>query len=126
MTVSDGILKRSADAYRRIRNTARFLLANLNGFDPATDMVAPADMVVVNRSAVGRAKADQSAMVGRRGSQLPRCDPEADAFCSHRDRQLLPRRLGPSVHRQADSLARRSCQTTLYHIAEAMVRWMAP
>ena len=41
MTVSDEILKRSADAYRRIRNTARFLLANLNGFDPVRDMVKP-------------------------------------------------------------------------------------
>ena len=57
MTVSDEILKRSADAYRRIRNTARFLLANLNGFNPATDMVAAADMVVVDRWVVGRAKA---------------------------------------------------------------------
>jgi isoleucyl-tRNA synthetase len=47
----------SADAYRRIRNTARFLLANLNGFNPATDMVAPADMVVMDRWAVGRARA---------------------------------------------------------------------
>ncbi|EDT9189225.1 class I tRNA ligase family protein, partial [Salmonella enterica subsp. enterica serovar Chester] len=37
MAVSDEILKRAADSYRRIRNTARFLLANLNGFNPATD-----------------------------------------------------------------------------------------
>ena len=41
MTCSDEILKRAADAYRRIRNTARFLLANLNGFNPETDLVAP-------------------------------------------------------------------------------------
>ncbi|HAH12619.1 MAG TPA: isoleucine--tRNA ligase, partial [Pantoea agglomerans] len=53
MAVSDEILKRSADAYRRIRNTARFLLANLSGFNPATDLVKPEEMVVVDRWAVG-------------------------------------------------------------------------
>ncbi|MFP1496677.1 hypothetical protein ACLB1Q_16505 [Escherichia coli] len=42
------ILKRAADSYRRIRNTARFLLANLNGFDPAKDMVKPEEMVVLD------------------------------------------------------------------------------
>ncbi|OQV65381.1 hypothetical protein AK51_21490 [Serratia nematodiphila DZ0503SBS1] len=59
IAVSDEILKRSADAYRRIRNTARFLLANLNGFEPSTDCVAPEDMVVLDRWAVGRALAAQ-------------------------------------------------------------------
>ena len=53
MAVSDEILKRAADSYRRIRNTARFLLANLNGFDPAKDMVKPEEMVVLDRWAVG-------------------------------------------------------------------------
>ena len=60
MAVSDEILKRSADAYRRIRNTARFLLANLSGFNPATDLVKPEEMVVVDRWAVGRAQAAQA------------------------------------------------------------------
>ena len=59
IAVSDEILKRSADSYRRIRNTARFLLANLNGFEPSTDCVAPEDMVVLDRWAVGRALAAQ-------------------------------------------------------------------
>ncbi|PVF13173.1 isoleucine--tRNA ligase, partial [Yersinia pestis] len=52
IAVSDEILKRSADSYRRIRNTARFLLANLNGFDPAQHQVKPEEMVVVDRWAV--------------------------------------------------------------------------
>jgi isoleucyl-tRNA synthetase len=59
MAVSDEILKRAADSYRRIRNTARFLLANLNGFDPVKDMVKPEEMVVLDRWAVGCAKAAQ-------------------------------------------------------------------
>ena len=41
MTVSDEILKRSADTYRRLRNTSRFLLSNLDGFEPAKDMLEP-------------------------------------------------------------------------------------
>ncbi|ENC6658017.1 isoleucine--tRNA ligase [Aeromonas hydrophila] len=128
MTVSDEILKRSADAYRRIRNTARFLLANLNGFNPATDMVAPADMVVVDRWAVGRAKAVQAEIMaafdeynfhGVTQKLMQFCSIEMGSFYLDviKDRQYTAK---------ADSLARRSCQTALYHIAEAMVRWMAP
>ncbi len=49
IAVSDEILKRSADAYRRIRNTARFFLANLSGFNPETDLV-PAEEMVTPRS----------------------------------------------------------------------------
>ena len=60
IAVSDEILKRSADSYRRIRNTARFLLANLNGFNPETDMVKPEEMIVADRWAVGRALAAQA------------------------------------------------------------------
>ena len=60
MTVSDEILKRSADAYRRIRNTARFLLANLNGFNRRPTWCRLPSMVVVDRWAVGRAKAVQA------------------------------------------------------------------
>ncbi|MBX4334960.1 hypothetical protein K4G90_25025, partial [Mycobacterium tuberculosis] len=56
---SDEILKRAADSYRRIRNTARSLLANLNGLDPAKDIVQPEEMVVLDRWAVGGAQAAQ-------------------------------------------------------------------
>ena len=54
MTVSDEILKRSADSYRRIRNTARFLLANLNGFDPATDKLDHDELLSLDRWAIAR------------------------------------------------------------------------
>ena len=59
MTVSDEILKRAADAYRRIRNTARFLLANLNGFNPDTDMVAADELVALDTWAISKTKAVQ-------------------------------------------------------------------
>ncbi|MGO3228388.1 MAG: isoleucine--tRNA ligase [Oceanisphaera sp.] len=128
MTVSDEILKRSADAYRRIRNTARFLLANLNGFNPATDMVAPDEMITIDRWAVGRAQAIQQEitqaydeynfhLVTQKLMQF--CSIEMGSFYLDviKDRQYTAK---------ADGLARRSCQTALYHIAEALVRWMAP
>ncbi|WJY15639.1 isoleucine--tRNA ligase [Pectobacteriaceae bacterium CE90] len=128
IAVSDEILKRSADAYRRIRNTARFLLANLNGFDPVQHMVQPQDMVVLDRWAVGCAQAAQQEIVEAYESyDFHRVVQRLMQFCSIemgsfyldiiKDRQYTA---------QSDSVARRSCQTALYHIAEALVRWMAP
>ncbi|QLH63805.1 isoleucine--tRNA ligase [Serratia symbiotica] len=128
IAVSDEILKRAADSYRRIRNTARFLLANLNGFEPSTDCVAPEEMVVLDRWAVGRALAAQQDIeqayanydfheVVQRLMQF--CSVEMGSFYLDiiKDRQYTAKR---------DSIARRSCQTALFHIAEALVRWMAP
>ena len=128
MTVSDEILKRSADAYRRIRNTARFLLANLNGFDPAKHMVAADEMVVLDRWAVGCAlKAQQEIVEAYENYDFHLVTQKLMQFCSVemgsfyldiiKDRQYTAK---------ADSLARRSCQSALFLIAEAMVRWMAP
>lgn len=128
MTVSDEILKRSADAYRRIRNTARFFLANLNGFNPAADMVQPEEMVVLDRWAVGRAKAVQEEIIAAYENYdfhivtqklMQFCSVEMGSFYLDiiKDRQYTAK---------ADSIARRSCQTALFHIVEAMVRWMAP
>ncbi|NIH16050.1 isoleucine--tRNA ligase [Serratia symbiotica] len=128
IAVSDEILKRAADSYRRIRNTARFLLANLNGFEPSIDCVAPEEMVVLDRWAIGRALAAQQDIeqayanydfheVVQRLMQF--CSVEMGSFYLDiiKDRQYTAKR---------DSIARRSCQTALFHIAEALVRWMAP
>nr|WP_154325328.1 isoleucine--tRNA ligase [Pantoea sp. 201603H] len=128
MAVSDEILKRSADAYRRIRNTARFLLANLNGFNPETDMVKPEEMVVLDRWAVGRALAAQNDIVASYANYdfhevvqrlMQFCSVEMGSFYLDiiKDRQYTAK---------ADGVARRSCQTALYFIVEALVRWMAP
>lgn len=128
MSVSDEILKRTADAYRRIRNTARFLLANLNGFDPAVNCVAPDDMMELDRWAVDRARRLQDEIVDAyRSYQFHLIYQKVHNFCVVdlggfyldviKDRQYTT---------QTDGLPRRSCQTALYHIAEAMVRWLAP
>ena len=55
LTVSDEILKRTSDGYRRIRNTSRFMLANLSGFDPAEDRIEVTDMVALDRWILARA-----------------------------------------------------------------------
>ncbi len=128
MGVSDEILKRTADAYRRIRNTARFLLANLNGFDPAHHQVAPSAMIELDRWAVDRAfQLQEEILKAYRDYQFHLIYQKIHNFCVVdlggfyldviKDRQYTT---------QADSLPRRSCQTAMYHILEALVRWLAP
>jgi isoleucyl-tRNA synthetase len=128
MSVSDEILKRTADAYRRIRNTMRFLLANLEGFDPARHRVTADDMIALDQWAVGRAYALQREIALAYDDYnfhliyqklLNFCVADLGGFYLDviKDRQYTT---------QADSLARRSCQTAMFHIVEAMVRWMAP
>jgi isoleucyl-tRNA synthetase len=128
MAVSDQILQRSADAYRRIRNTARFLLSNLSGFNPATDILPAEEMLALDRWAVDRALLLQRELQEHYGeyrfwnvySKIHNfCVQELGGFYLDiiKDRQYTT---------AADSTARRSCQTALFHISEALVRWIAP
>ncbi|MDX5297904.1 MAG: class I tRNA ligase family protein, partial [Gammaproteobacteria bacterium] len=128
MTVSKDILRRTSDAYRRIRNTARFLLANLNGFDPATDLLKHEELLVLDRWIIDRAFLVQQEIASAYEQySFLQVYQKVHGFCSLdlgsfyldiiKDRQYTTK---------PDSLARRSCQTALWHIAEAMVRWMAP
>jgi len=128
MSVSDEILKRTADTYRRLRNTSRFLLANLNGFDPLGNRVAAHDMLELDRWAVDRAlQLQQEIIAAYRDYQFHLIYQKFHNF-SVVDMggiylDILKDRLYTT---QADSLARRSAQTAMYHIIEAAVRWMAP
>ncbi|SEA79958.1 isoleucine--tRNA ligase [Marinobacterium iners] len=128
MAVSKQILQRTADSYRRIRNTARFLLANLNGFDPATHSVDAADMLALDRWAVdATARLQQKVIAAYDSYRFLDVYQQVHHFCVQelggfyldiiKDRQYTT---------QPDSLARRSCQTALFHIAQALVRWIAP
>ena len=128
MSVSDDILKRSADAYRRIRNTARFLLGNLAGFDPESNLVSNQNMVLLDQWAVARALSVQDEII----AAYERYDFAAvvsklQNFCTN---DLGALYLDVTKDRlytmQTDSLGRRSAQTAMYHIAEAFVRWIAP
>jgi isoleucyl-tRNA synthetase len=128
MSVSEEILKRMADAYRRIRNTARFLLANLAGFDPAHDLVEPERMVELDRWVLQRTHALQAEIVhAYQEFEFHQIYQKVHNFCSVdlgsfyldviKDRQYTAR---------ADGLPRRSAQSAMYHIVEALSRWLAP
>jgi isoleucyl-tRNA synthetase len=128
MSVSDEILKRTADVYRRLRNTARYLLANMNGFDPERHLVEPEKMLALDRWAVDRAfRLQQEIVKAYETYQFNLIYQKVHNFCSIdlgsfyldvlKDRQYTCRE---------DSLPRRSAQTAMYHIAEALTRWLAP
>jgi len=128
MTVSDEILNRSADTYRRIRNTARFLLSNLNGFDPAQNKLKAEEMLPLDRWAVAKAKKLQDEIISAYNAyNFHLIYQKLHNFCAVdlggfyldviKDRQYTT---------QENSIARRSAQTALHHIVEAMSRWMAP
>jgi isoleucyl-tRNA synthetase len=128
MSLSQEILKRNADAYRRLRNTARFLLSNLNGFDPARDLLAPADMVALDRWIVHRAyEVQEKIKAAYDRYDFAEIVQALLNFCSvdlgslyldvTKDRLYTMRE---------DSRGRRSAQSAMFHIAEAFVRWIAP
>ncbi len=128
MTVSDEILKRTADSYRRMRNTARFLLGNLHGYDPSENKVAPGDMLALDRWALARTAALQAEVLeAYRSYQFHLIYQKIHNFCVvdmggfYLD--IIKDRL---YTMPADSVGRRSAQTAMYHIAESMVRWLAP
>ena len=128
MSVSDEILKRMSDSYRRMRNTARFLLGNLHGFDPATDMVPADELVDLDRWAVQQAgELQEKITAAYRDYAFHRVYQDLHNFCVvemggfYLD--IIKDRLYTTG---ADSHPRRSAQTAMYHIAEAMTRWLAP
>src|SRR5690606_39526037 len=127
MSLSDEILKRVAESYRRIRNTARFLLGNLDGFDPATDETALDDLVAIDRWALWRTQQLQDEVIAAyRSYQFHLIYQKVHNFCSvdlggfYLD--VLKDRLYTTP---AKSHARRSAQTAMFWIIEAMVRWLA-
>ncbi|MGH6626784.1 MAG: isoleucine--tRNA ligase [Burkholderiaceae bacterium] len=124
----DKILARVVDAYRRIRNTLRFLLANVSDFDPAQDAVPPAQMLEIDRYALARAAQFQAEVLAHYevyefhpvvAKLQVYCSEDLGAFYL----DILKDRLYTTAPK---SLARRSAQTALYRITHAMLRWMAP
>ncbi|WP_019588858.1 MULTISPECIES: isoleucine--tRNA ligase [unclassified Thioalkalivibrio] len=128
MAISDNILDRTADAYRRIRNTMRFLLGNLSGFDPQQHAVPLDELLPLDRWIVARALQVQEQVTRSYDEFLFHpiyqrvhnfCSVELGSFYLDviKDRQYTT---------PGDSHARRSAQTALYHVAEALTRWIAP
>ncbi|MEP7300311.1 MAG: isoleucine--tRNA ligase [Caldimonas sp.] len=140
LAIDDKILARVVDAYRRIRNTLRFLLANTSDFDAARDAVPLENMLEIDRWALARTAALQTEIVGSfdaaRGVfagghygvyEFHPVVAKVQIFCSEDlgafYLDILKDRLYTTA---AGSLARRSAQTALAQIAHAMLRWMAP
>jgi isoleucyl-tRNA synthetase len=128
MSVSDEILKRMADSYRRIRNTLRFLLGNMHGFDPASHAVPFDQLVAIDQWIIGKAFALQNEVVTAfRNYEFHDIYQKIHNFCVvelggfYLD--IIKDRLYTTG---ADSEPRRSAQTAVYHVAQAMVRWIAP
>jgi isoleucyl-tRNA synthetase len=128
MSVSKSILDRTTDAYRRIRNTSRFLLANLNDFNPAQDIVPTAQMLPLDRWALDQAYQVQSRInQAYNDYQFHKIVQEVQNFCTQEMGSLfLDITKDRQYTMQAKSLGRRSAQTAAYHILQAMVRWLYP
>jgi isoleucyl-tRNA synthetase len=128
MALSDEILKRMSDSYRRMRNTVRYLLGSFAGFDPAVDAVPMNQLVAIDRWAIARtAQLQEEIVEAYRNYEYHVIYQKVLNFCVadlggfYLD--LLKDRLYTTPRK---SVARRSAQTALFHIAEAMVRWLAP
>ena len=128
MTVSDEIFKRTSDVYRRIRNTARFLLSNLHGFTPSKDLVPFAQMIKLDQWAVDKTAQVQSQIIQaydqydfHRVVQLVQhfCAIEMGSFYLDviKDRQYTVRAKTPAHH---------SAQTAMYHMVMALMYWISP
>jgi isoleucyl-tRNA synthetase len=128
LSLSDEILKRVVEAYRRVRNTLRFLLANLADFDADANAVPVERMLEIDRWMLARTAQWQADVVAAYGrfefhpivsSMQVFCSEDLGAFWL----DILKDRLYTTA---ADSLARRSAQTALWHVTQSLVRAMAP
>ncbi|MCF5924590.1 class I tRNA ligase family protein, partial [Xanthomonas perforans] len=128
MSLSQEILKRNADAYRRLRNTARFLLGNLHGFDPLQHLVALDQMVLLDRWIVHRAHELQEKIVAAYARyDFAEIVQALLNFCSVDLGSLYLDVTKDRLYTMAeDARGRRSAQSAMYHVAEAFVRWIAP
>jgi len=128
LNIDDKILARVVDAYRRIRNTLRFLLANVSDFDPAKDSVADADLLEIDRFALSRAAQIQADILAHfKIYEFHPVVSKLQIYCSEDLGAFYLDVLKDRLYTNAPkSLARRSAQTVLYRITHAMLRWMAP
>ncbi|MFM7505890.1 MAG: isoleucine--tRNA ligase, partial [Rubrivivax sp.] len=124
----DKILARVVDAYRRIRNTLRFLLANTADFDPAQHAVPAAQMLEIDRWALARAAELQAQILAH--YEVYEFHPvvaRLQVYCSEDLGAFYLDVLKDRLYTTAPgSPARRSAQTALWQITQAMLRWMAP
>ncbi|MEI2679967.1 MAG: isoleucine--tRNA ligase [Burkholderiaceae bacterium] len=128
LNIDDKILARVVDAYRRIRNTLRFLMANTSDFDAATDAVPLSELLEIDRHALARAAQFQAEVLAH--YEVYEFHPvvaKLQVYCSEDLGSFYLDVLKDRLYTTAPkSHARRSAQTALWHITNAMLRWMAP
>jgi isoleucyl-tRNA synthetase len=128
LAIDDKILARVVDAYRRIRNTLRFMLANVSDFDPKADAVPAAEMLEIDRWMLSRAAQFQADVL--KHYEVYEFHPvvsKLQVFCSEDLGAFYLDVLKDRLYTTAPkSLARRSAQTALWQLTHAMLRWMAP
>jgi len=124
----DKILARVVDAYRRIRNTLRFLLANTSDFDPQADAVEYSQMLEIDRWALSRAAQMQGELLAHfEDYEFHPVVSKLQVYCSEDLGAFYLDVLKDRLYTTAPkSLARRSAQTALWQITHAMLRWIAP
>ncbi|MFJ3047826.1 isoleucine--tRNA ligase [Herbaspirillum chlorophenolicum] len=128
ISISDEILKRVTESYRRIRNTLRFLLANTSDFDPAQHAVPVAELLEIDRYAIANMTRLQAEVLTHFESfEFHPVVAKLQMYCSEDlggfYLDILKDRLYTSG---VDSAARRSAQTAIWHITQALLRLMAP
>ncbi len=128
LSISDEILKRVVESYRRIRNTVRFLLANTSDFDPQRNAIAIDQLLEIDRHAIARANQLQLEIRAHFNEyEFHPVVAKLQMYCSEDlggfYLDILKDRLYTSG---VDSAARRSAQTAIWHITQALLRLMAP
>ena len=128
LAMDKNILARVVDSYRRMRNTLRFLLANVSDFDPAQDTVPLAEMLEIDRWALSRAAELQAQLLAHYDRyEFHPVVAKVQLFCSEDLGAFYLDVLKDRLYTTAPkSLARRSAQTALHRITHAMLRWIAP
>ena len=128
MSAGKTVFKGAIDMYRRIRNTLRFLLANTDDFDPATNSVDINELVSLDKFIIERTQSVQAQIIDAYDAMdFHQVTQHIAAFCSQdlgsfyldiiKDRQYTT---------QTDGQPRRSAQTAIYHITHALIRWITP
>ena len=128
MSAGKTVFKGAIDMYRRIRNTLRFLLANTDDFDPATNSVDINELVSLDKFIIERTQSVQAQIISAYDAMdFHQVTQHIAAFCSQdlgsfyldiiKDRQYTT---------QTDGQPRRSAQTAIYHMTHALIRWITP
>ncbi|MFQ5995800.1 MAG: isoleucine--tRNA ligase [Acidiferrobacterales bacterium] len=127
MSISDEILRRMADSYRRVRNTARYLLANLNGFDPK-DVMPIDELLSLDRWALERTQQLQAEIIRAYDEySFHQIYQKVHQFCVLEMGSFYLDVLKDRIYTmQAGSRGRRSARTVMLYVLEALVRWLAP